>query len=152
MDRSTLVERVNRGHKVNLTFSHVSSDRQKIHRLAGAPPLIHSSFIAPLFADPDRIKHSKLQQFLKEPILSSADWSFSVRDIISICANNKGAVHCDPSPGNDRDARLFRLGSEHRVFDIDMCIACIPDIAWVAVRGLKPLVSAVLADYGISLV
>lgn len=137
LDATPLIHDVNRNHRVKLQFERGEYRTQ--------PPVTPDAH----WINPDCSPFPKAQTvsidldaFLKSPCLTQQRQTASIADLIKACSNVKGGVHLGKA----------RSGEEKAVIDWDKAIElngeqpsllAIAGACRVALRGLKPLVSAV---------
>lgn len=83
-----------------------------------------------------------LDNFLSAPCMTNQGITYSIRNIIKVCANIKGGIHVG-QPITAAESELIQLDEVHKIFDQEPSIAALQQIASVGLRGLQPLVDAI---------
>jgi len=147
LDARPILHIVNRSYHERLRFPIAHRDPELLYEQAGQKPSFSHVALSPAFADPSDIKHMRLDEFLSAPALHGSQGSYTVRDVIKVCANLKGGIHFD-DPSTSVEQALVELDKNFFPFFIDASLASLPDIAWAAINGSRPLIEAILKRHG----
>lgn len=141
LDQVPLVEEINRTHRISLHFEVVDYNH--------VPPIAfdhHWRFIDP--PEPGRgVTVRGLRGILRVPIYRSGDGIATVRDVIRACANAKGGVHYGPAQGT-KERDLLEWDLVAKFFGREPSVAAVVAVGKVVLKGLRPLVEAVLGGAG----
>lgn len=147
LDAGPILHIVNRSYRERLRFPIVHRDPESLYDQAGQKPSFDHVVLSPAFADPSDIRHLTLDEFLSKPVLYGSQGAYTVRDVIKVCANLKGGIHFD-DPATSVEQALVELDKNYLPFFIDASLASLPDIAWAAINGSRPLIEAILKRHG----
>jgi len=143
LDRRPILHSVNRSYLERLRFPIASRDPELLYDQAGQRPEFDHVALSPAFTDPNDVRHLTLDEFLRAPVLYGSQRSYTVRDVIKVCANLKGGIHFG-DPETSVQESLIALDKVYLPFFIDASLASLPDIAWAAINGVRPLIAAIL--------
>ena len=147
LDSPRLADLVNRPHRLKLSFQYVRAPRAPMDRGDGPTMLVHVDGLDALDSGEAVIEVGR-DRFLSEPMILQRDgWHFTIRDVISHCANVAGGVHTGPAKG-ERLERLDEAVRHMPIGDMTGVIRLLPPIGRVAVRALEPLGRAVRRELG----
>ena len=139
LDEFPLVDRANQTHRCKYSFSVLDNrDELPIH------PDVHCCTIDPSPFPNAKILNVSLRQFLALPVLRSGASIASVKDVIKACANAKGGVHYG-SAANPSEELLLTWDESFRFSPNDASLALLAGICRVSLRGLQPIVDAILS-------
>jgi hypothetical protein len=147
LDARPILHLVNRSYHERLRFPIAHRDPELLYDQAGQKPSFDHVFLSPTFADPSDIRHLKFDEFLSTPALHGHQGTYTVRDVIKVCANLKGGIHFD-DPSTSVEQTLVELDKNYSPFFIDASLASLPDIAWATINGTRPLIEAILKRHG----
>ena len=147
IDARPILHIVNRSYHERLRFPIVHRDPELLYVQAGEKPSFDHLALSPVFADPSDIRLLKFDEFLGTPALHGSQGTYTVRDVIKVCANLKGGIHFD-DPSTSVEQTLLELDKNYLPFFIDASLVSLPDIAWAAINGSRPLIEAILKRHG----
>jgi len=109
IDSPSIVDIVNRNHRVKIKFEVFESADEKIERLRSitgdAPSFVYSGTVLPPFAPRKSLNR---ESFLSFNILFLNGQHFTVRQVIKACANRMGGVHYSNPSSDDREESILR--------------------------------------------
>lgn len=138
LDATPLVNEVNRSHRIRLSFESIDASRDETQLIPDYD-----------WCDPDasgypgsRTKWVNLQAFLKIPCLKNQDRVATVADVIKACANAKGGIHRGIAKSPMEQA-VVEFDDSFQFGTVEPSTRTIAGICRVALRGLRPLISAI---------
>ena len=147
LDTRPILHLVNRSYHERLRFPIAHKEPELLYETAGQKPSFDYVALSPAFADPNDIRHLKFDEFLSTPAIHGSQGTYTVRDVIKVCANLKGGIHFD-DPSTSVEETLVELDRNYLPFFIDASLASLPDIAWATINGSRPLIEAILKRHG----
>lgn len=143
VDARPILHIVNRSYRERLRFPIATRDHELLYDQAGQKPEFDHVALSPTYADLNCIKYLTLDEFLCAPALFGFQRAFTVCEVIKVCANLKGGIHFG-DPKSSLEESLIALDKDYAPFFIDASLASLPDIAWAAINGCRPLTEAIL--------
>lgn len=140
LDAHPLAHTVNRAYQCKLQFPVVPEKSEE-----NAPEGSTYTYInlSPLFATRDAVTLASWDQFLSLATVKGEGVTFSVREVIDVCANTKGGIHFD-KPKSEAASGLLGLDEKFHPALVDSSLHALADLSWCVIQGLKPLVSGIL--------
>lgn len=142
IDSHPLIHLVNRTYREKLHFPFVKEI--PIIRIDEGPTF-ESTNPCPAFALTNDVELLTLDDFLGRTVLKGLNHEYSVKDVISVCANVKGAIHVDERPAAF-EASLLALDASYLPYFAEASLAALPGIAWSLVNAARPLVERILGS------
>lgn len=135
LEGRTLLDMVNKEHRLKITFT-TSRANEAIFKLK---PIFYYDGITPN----DRLPSDdlNLNQFLSKIAVIHGDETFTVKNLISACANKLGGVHVDIDETKDKD--LLILLNHFYIQRGSSIYKSIGDISEVVLNALQPLVDVI---------
>lgn len=140
LDARPIIHLVNRTYRQKLRFPFVEERHIKE---PPEGPAFQFSNLCPDFADPAKFQILSLDDFLAKPVLRDRERSFTVREVVDVCANLKGGIHFG-EPLSQEEASLIKLDRSYLPFFVDATFAALPGIGWTTINGTRPLLDAIL--------
>ena len=140
LDARPIIHLVNRAYRQKLQFPFV--EERHIKEVSKGPAFQFSN-LCPDFADPAEIQMLTLDAFLAKPVLWNQERSFTVRDVVDVCANLKGGIHFG-EPVSQEEKSLIKLDKNYLPFFIDASLAALPGIGWTTINGTRSVIDAIL--------
>ena len=139
LDGEPLMDRVNRTHRLrDLHFS--------VSHHAEEPPCSPELWIKSLNPDGGEKQSLTRDQFLQKAIIRFYGTDYTVHELIDAAAHKMGGVHID-EPRDDEQRRLLALEEVLSIMESSPVLFALRDCALVVVRGLFPLVEAIMKPY-----
>ena len=148
---SSLVDRVNRPHRVKITYRCVPLTPMKD---LGLPvPDLHLAAAGFALVDqvnPQFVQTLAVEQFLKATVGTVGEHVLTVYDLVEYAANAAGGTHYDPTPKADKPKRTVvdDLNNYVRLNGFQAALHALMSIGEVVVVGLEPLAQAIKAERG----
>lgn len=145
LDARPILHLVNREHRLKLRFPFIPERQLKD---TGEGPVFQFMNLCPEFADPDEVQLLTLDAFLGTEVLRDQARTFTVRNVIDVCANLKGGIHFD-EPVSQTDKSLIKLDQNYLPFFVDASLAALPGISWTIVVGARALIEAIQRKHSV---
>lgn len=149
IDKNPVLEQVNKSYKFKIVYrvqKRIKMPAESVQEDGTVWKALYGmTFISPK-DDDSNFELLKKDEFFKYELLFYSGESFTVLDIIKICANKYGGIHYD----EDKDLKESLIDITHRSFtfnDSSSVLHSMYSIIEICVEAWKPLILAIKSNY-----
>ncbi len=151
VDDKPLLDQINREYKEKIFFKVINTEipNERINEDGTVSKAWLTIKIMNPNENSENFKLLNKDKFLKCKPLFFQENEFSVLDIIKICSNKYGGIHCDEIK-LEKDIYLDKLNSSFNIDDFKCVIIAMCDISRICLNALLPLSNKIEEKYKIN--